>query len=588
MKRIATRFKPFAPRAPEISVRERPRLRLAHLHLEGIVKQALDTARTRLMFSAGLFILAFLAIGARLVDVTLLRQGTEPRVATSEQSGPLRMDRADITDRNGVLLATNLETASLYANPRQIAKPVEAARQIAGVLPDLSADELTAHLSAHRSFVWIKRNLTPKQEYEVNRLGIPGLYFQREERRIYPQGALMSHVVGFSDIDNKGLAGVEESFDKRLRDDSAPLRLSLDVRVQHILHEELSQAMHDYAAAGAVGVVSDIRTGEVTAMVSLPDFDPNDPTNDPDDARFNRATLGVYEMGSTFKIFTTAMALESKVATLDDTYDASNPIHVARFTINDYHPQSRWLSVPEIFIYSSNIGAAKMALDVGAERQQAYLRRLGLLEPAHIQLPEVGAPQLPSPWRELSTMTIGYGHGLSVSPLQMASAVATVMDDGIAHDPTLLRVSPDARPQGRRVLSDSTSDALRRLMRLNVVDGTGKKAEEAGYLVGGKTGTAEKSSNGGYNRKALLSSFVAAFPMDEPRYVVLVMFDEPKASAETSGFATGGWTAAPVAGRVIARMAPVVGVSPIDEDAPEIQAQMAVDVGARGRRLASY
>jgi cell division protein FtsI (penicillin-binding protein 3) len=558
------------------------------LRLEGIAKQALETGRMRLMFSGGLFLLAFFVMALRLVDITLLRPAAEPRSTAGETAGPLRMDRADIVDRNGVLLATNLETASLYANPRQVLDAIQAAQQLAGVVPDLSESELAEKLASHRAFVWIKRNITPKQEYEVNRLGIPGLYFQREERRVYPQGSLVSHVVGFDDIDNKGLSGIEAAFDKNLREETAPLRLSLDVRVQHILRDELTHAVADFDAEGAVGIVMDVGTGEVTAMVSLPDFDPNEAGKEPEDARFNRATLGLYEMGSTFKIFTTAMALESGVATLGDGYDASSPIHIARFVINDFHPQGRWLSLPEIFIYSSNIGAAKMALDVGGSRQQAFLRRLGLLQPAHIEIPEVGAPLVPSPWREINTMTVGYGHGLSVSPLQMTAAVAAIMNGGVAHDATLLRVAPDTHLEGRRVVSDSTSDALRRLMRLNVVEGTGKKAEVPGYLVGGKTGTAEKTAGAGYSRKALLSSFVAAFPMDAPRYIVLVMLDEPKASPETHGYATGGWTAAPVAGRVIARVAPLMGLMPIDQDAPEVQAGMLVDVNSRGRRLASF
>jgi cell division protein FtsI (penicillin-binding protein 3) len=558
------------------------------LRLEGIAKQALETGRMRLMFSGGLFLLAFFVMALRLVDITLLRPAAEPRSTAGETAGPLRMDRADIVDRNGVLLATNLETASLYANPRQVLDAIQAAQQLAGVVPDLSESELVEKLASHRAFVWIKRNITPKQEYEVNRLGIPGLYFQREERRVYPQGSLVSHVVGFDDIDNKGLSGIEAAFDKTLREETAPLRLSLDVRVQHILRDELTHAVADFDAEGAVGIVMDVGTGEVTAMVSLPDFDPNEAGKEPEDARFNRATLGLYEMGSTFKIFTTAMALESGVATLGDGYDASSPIHIARFVINDFHPQGRWLSLPEIFIYSSNIGAAKMALDVGGSRQQAFLRRLGLLQPAHIEIPEVGAPLVPSPWREINTMTVGYGHGLSVSPLQMTAAVAAIMNGGVAHDATLLRVAPDTHLEGRRVVSDSTSDALRRLMRLNVVEGTGKKAEVPGYLVGGKTGTAEKTAGAGYSRKALLSSFVAAFPMDAPRYIVLVMLDEPKASPETHGYATGGWTAAPVTGRVIARVAPLMGLIPIDQDAPEVQAGMLVDVNSRGRRLASF
>jgi len=558
------------------------------LRVEGLAKQALETGRTRLMFCGCLFLLAFGVMALRLIDVTVWRAAAEPQSAANETAGSLRFDRADIIDRNGVLLATNLETASLYANPRQILDPAHAAGRIVGALPELSEADVAAKLGSNRSFVWLKRNMTPKQEYEVNRLGIPGLYFKREESRVYPQGPLAAHYVGFADIDNKGLSGVEAGLDKELGQSTAPLRLSLDIRVQHVLREELARAMAEFRAVGAVGIVMDANTGEVAAMTSLPDFDPNDAGGEPADERFNRATLGTYEMGSTFKIFTTAMALESGVATMHDGYDATNPIHVARFTINDYHPQSRWLSLPEIFIYSSNIGAAKMALDVGTKRQQDFLGRLGLLEPARVELPEVGAPLVPSPWREINTLTISYGHGLSVSPLQMTAAVAAVLNGGMFHDPTLLRAGYGKERAGRRVLSESTSDDLRRLMRLNVVEGTGKQAEVPGYLVGGKTGTAEKNAGGNYSRKALLSSFVAAFPMDAPRYVVFVMLDEPKGTEATHGFATAGWTAAPVAGRVIARMGPLVGITPIDENAPEIQAAMLLDINSRGRRLASF
>ncbi|MGB8273821.1 MAG: penicillin-binding protein 2 [Alphaproteobacteria bacterium] len=553
----------------------------------GHVRQAIETGRTRLVLSGALFAMGFLVIGLRLVDVTMFRQGAEPALSSAPQADQLRMERADIVDRNGVILATSLETASLYAHPKQVIDAAEAAKELAAVLPDLDQQETAARLASNRAFVWIRRNLTPKQEYAVNRLGVPGLYFQREDRRVYPYGALASHAVGFADIDNKGLAGAENEFDAKLREGTRPLQLSLDIRVQNIVHEELAGAMREFDAAGAAGVVLDVRTGEVLAMVSLPDFDPNEPAAFDSEARFNRATLGIYEMGSTFKIFTTAMALESGVATIEDGYDASDPIRVARFTIRDYKPKGRWLSIPEIFVYSSNIGAAKMALDVGAARQRAFLGRLGLLQPATIELPEVGSPMVPSPWREINTMTVGYGHGLAVSPVQMAAAVAPMVNGGVLHPATLLKAAASGA-QGARVLSEKTSDEIRRLMRLNVVEGTGTHAAVPGYLVGGKTGTAEKNADGNYNRKSLLSSFVASFPMNEPRYVVLVMLDEPKGNAETHGYATGGWVAAPAAGAVIARMASLVGIEPVDEEAPEIREALNLDLSSRGRRLASY
>ena len=560
----------------------------ARLRLDGLAKQAMETGRNRLVLGGALFALAFLVVAVRLADVALFSQGKEPRLARAPAGAPAQMERADIVDRNGVLLATNLVTASLYAHPRRILSAEDAAAKLAEALPSLDRAELRARLESGRAFVWLKRNLTPRQQYAVNRLGIPGLYFQREERRVYPQGALTSHVVGYSDIDNRGLAGIERFLDDALREGGAPLRLSLDIRIQHILRQELMRAARKFRAQAATGVVMDARTGETLAMVSLPDFDPNAPGRNAEAARFNRATLGVYEMGSTFKIFTTALALETGVVTLEDGYDATDPIRVSRFVIRDFHPQRRWLSVPEIFLYSSNIGSAKMALDTGGKAQRRFLGKLGLLSPARIELAEVGTPLTPSPWRDINTMTVAYGHGVAVAPVQMAAAVAAVVNGGVLRPPTLLYPGADAVPAGERVLSPETSAQMRWLMRLNVLEGTGKKVAVPGYAVGGKTGTAEKTVAGRYGRKALLSSFVAAFPIGDPRYVLLVVLDEPKGIKETHGYATGGWVAAPTVARVIARMAPAVGLEPIEEAPQETPTEMLVNVDSRGRRLASY
>jgi cell division protein FtsI (penicillin-binding protein 3) len=560
----------------------------AGLRLEGLAKQALETGRNRLVFTGAMFLLAFLVVGVRLVDVALIKEGKEPTLVRTPAPQELRMERADIVDRNGVLLATNLATASLYAHPGRVLDAEEAAAKLVRALPFLNQAEVRARLESNRAFVWLRRNLTPRQQYEVNRLGIPGLYFRREEQRVYPHGPVAAHVVGFSDIDNRGLAGMERSFDDVLGGGGKPLRLSLDIRLQHILRQELLGAVAEFRAIGATGLILDARTGEVVAMVSLPDFDPNEPGDRPEAARFNRASLGVYEMGSTFKIFTTAMALEAGAVTFEDGYDATDPIRVSRFTIRDYKPKRRWLSVPEIFVYSSNIGAAKMALDVGGKAQRAFLGRLGLLSAAPLEIAEVGAPMVPSPWREITTMTVAYGHGLAVAPVQMAAATAAIVNGGIAHPPTLLRRRAGDAPAGERVLSERTSEQMRRLLRLNVVKGTGKKAAVPGYLVGGKTGTAEKTIAARYNRKALLSSFIGTFPMYEPRYVVLVLLDEPKGTEETLGYATGGWVAAPAVGRVIARMALLLGIEPIDEDAPAVQEAMLVKLGSREREVASF
>jgi cell division protein FtsI (penicillin-binding protein 3) len=531
------------------------------IRLDGLRKQAIERGRNRLLMAGLMFVIGFSTIGLRLVDLALIQNGAEPRLAESPVDQRLRMDRADIVDRNGIILATSLPTASLYADPKLVLDPRDAARRLARALPDLSESEVVARLESDRRFVWIRRHLTPQEKYAVNRLGIPGFYFQNDERRVYPQGRLAAHVLGFTDVDNHGLSGVEKFFDDALSDGTAPVRLAIDLRVQYILRHELAAAMDEFNAIGATGLVLDARNGEVLAMVSLPDFDPNAPEVGDSAARFNRATLGVYEMGSTFKVFTVAMALESGVVSLDGGYDASHPMRLAGFTINDYKPKHRWLSVPEIFIYSSNIGAAKMALDLGGKAQKHYLKELDLLRPARIELPEIGSPLLPATWRDINTATIAYGHGLSVSPLQLASAVAAPVDGGVIRPATLLKRLPGEQPIGQQVLSPKTSAAMRWLFRLNVTHGTGKRADVPGLEVGGKTGTSEKAGLHGYRKNKLLSSFVAAFPMSDPRYVVVALIDEPKGTKKTHGYATGGIVAAPVVQHVISRMAPILGVS---------------------------
>ena len=549
--------------------------------------RALEVSRNRLLVTGSVLLIAFIAISVRLIDVALLQEAREPRVVYAPRAQAMRMDRADIVDRNGVLLATNLTTASLHANPRKVIDADAAARQLVTALPALREAKIARILKTDRAFVWLRRNLTPRQQWRVNSLGIPGLYFQSAETRAYPNGALAAHILGYVDIDHRGLAGVEKSFDASLRDNAAPLRLTIDSRVQYILRAELSQAMTEFRAIGAAGIVLDVRNGEVLAMTSLPDFDPNMAGSVRAGQRFNRASLGVYELGSTFKIFTVAMALEYGVVKMSGGYDATKPLRIARFTIRDFHAKKRWLSVPEIFMYSSNIGAAKMARDIGGEAQREFFSRLGMLRAATIELPEVGAPLIPSPWRPVNTMTIGYGHGMAVSPLQLVAGVAAMVNGGLVNRTTLIR--SDAAPApGKRIISKRTSDEMRRLMRLVVVKGTGKNAAAPGYVVGGKTGTADKSGRGGYRGEALISSFVAAFPMQAPRYVVLAVLDEPRGNKSTAGFATGGWVAAPIVRRIIERAAPLLGVLPVDEDAPAIRQALGIRLKKEERQLASF
>ncbi|HEX6959557.1 MAG TPA: penicillin-binding protein 2 [Ferrovibrio sp.] len=565
------------------------------VRLEGAAKQVLDTCRARLVIGIGLFSLTFVVLAGRLVELTVFRGAAEPAIArvNPDLSAPtVLMNRQAIVDRNGNMLATNLKVASLYADPHKVLNAQEAAVRLAQVLPELSAGEVQAKLTSGRSFVWLKRGLTPREEYEVNRLGIPGLYFQPEQRRVYPQGSLAVHVLGYTDIDGNGISGIEQYFDEQLRDPSRtgdPLQLSIDIRVQHVVRDELAKAVDYFQAIGGGGIVMDIYTGEILALVSLPDFDPADPGSASKDARFNRITLGVYEMGSTMKTLNTAMALDYGVAKLSSSYDATHPIRIGRFTIHDDHPKARWLTVPEIYMYSSNIGSAKMAVDVGPERQREFMARLGMLSKPAIELPEVGAPLVPRNWKTTETMTIAFGHGLSVTPLQLCTATAAMINGGVLHPPTLIKRPPGLPVPGHQVISREVSDIMRKLMLLVVEDGTGKKAEVNGYLVGGKTGTSEKvSGRGGYNHKALFNTFVAGFPMNNPRYIVQIMLDEPKGNKSTYGYATAGWTSAPTASRVISRIAPLLGVPPVDEDSPAIKQAMYVpNVTLPEKKLAS-
>ena len=560
------------------------------IRIEGDRKTAIEMGRNRLMVAGALFTAAFTVIGIRVIDVSVFSENTEPRYTRSIAKDEKHNGRADIVDRNGVLMATSLSTASLFANPRLVLDPEQAALKLATALPDIDVKVIEKKLRSNRGFVWLKRHLTPRQQYAVNRLGIPALNFQREARRMYPMGSLAAHALGFTDIDNKGLTGIERYFDKELRTRQDNMALSIDVRVQHVLEHELGVAMKKFSAIGAAGLVMDVTTGEVVAMSSLPSFDPNQPNAIAQDLRFNRTTLGVYEMGSTFKIFTTAMALDAGTVSLHGGYDATNPIRVARFTIRDFHAKKRWLSVPEIFMYSSNIGTVKMALDVGIPGHRNFLTTIGMMKPVAIELSETGSPLSPNRWREINSMTISFGHGLAVSPLHLVASVSAMVNGGIYRTPTLIRRNPSETPVGKRVITAETSAKMRRLMRLVVKNGTGRNAAAPGYLVGGKTGTAEKVSGRGYKKKALISSFVAAFPMHKPRYVVLAMLDEAKGTKETFGYATGGWVAAPVVGAVVRRIAPVLGMRPIKETDP-VRETLSIEISgksARERRVATH
>jgi len=529
-------------------------------------------AKARLGLAIAAFAVVYLIIGARLVlyavapDVHVVRRSTAgDRVATS---------RPDILDRNGEILASDVMTPSLFAEPKRIIDADEASELLTAVIPDLDGTDLRERLASKRGFAWLKREITPKQQKDVHHLGLPGVGFLTENKRVYPSGAEISHVVGHVNVDNQGIAGIEKWLDGRgLADlhlagfasdsNQEPIQLALDLRVQHAMRDELFAARAKFKAQAAAGIITDVRTGEIISMVSIPDYDSNNPREALDPTRINRLTTGVYEMGSTFKALTIGMGLDSGKMNLATTFDARLPLRYGKFSISDYHAQNRVLNVAEIFTYSSNIGAARVALRLGVEEHKAFLKKLGQLDRLRTELPESAEPILPRRWGELNTVTIAFGHGLSVAPLQSVMGVAALVNGGLLIPPTFLKRSEqEARALAKQVVKPETSMQMRYLMRLNVEKGSARRADVPGYYVGAKTGTAEKVVNGRYSKTKLLTDFMAVMPADNPRYLVLIMLDEPQGIPETHGFATAGWNAAPTSAKVIARVAPLLGLEP--------------------------
>lgn len=542
------------------------------VELEGSQKGAIRVARSRTVLVALVFLGLYAAIAGRLVQLAQMDTAQAGFRLTAKDE--IATTRPSLLDRNGEILATDIQAASLYAEPRRIVDRDEVAERLLTVLPDLDEADLRRRLASKRGFIWLKREITPKQQADIHSLGLPGLGFLPEKRRFYPSGPIAAHVIGHVNVDNQGIAGLEKYLDDAgladLRDfgfarnqTMEPVRLSVDLRVQHVLRDELAKAKAFFKADAASGIVLNAKTGEVFGLASLPDYNPNNPATALDDDRINRVTAGVYEMGSTFKALTTAMALDSGRIHLSDQFDATNPIRAGGFTISDFHAKKRPLSVSEIFIYSSNIGTAKMALNLGKDAHQDFLRRLGLLTRLKTELPENRRPLAPRDWTDLSTMTISFGHGLAVAPIQAASATAALLNGGRLVTPTFfVRSEEEARQVGEQVLRPETSRQMRYLFKLNSEKGSGRKANVLGYRVGGKTGTSEKVVNGRYAKDRLFTSFLSAFPMDDPQFVVLIMLDEPKAAEGTFGYATAGYNAAPTAGKVIHRIAPMLGIRP--------------------------
>src|ERR1700742_4395109 len=527
-------------------------------------------ARARVGFVMLAFVLVYAVIGGRLVMFAAGGDAHGARRTVTDNATA----RPDIVDRNGEVLATDVKAPSLFGEPRRIIDKDEAIELLTATLPDLDTSEVRERLSGRKGFVWLKREITPQQQQDIHRLGLRGIGFLRENKRVYPTGNEVAHLIGLVNIDNQGIAGLEKWLDNNGLADlhragfatdrmQQPIELSVDLRVEHALRDELLKAKEKFHTKAASGLVTNVRTGEIIAMVSLPDFDPNNPKEAHDPDRINRLTTGVYEMGSTFKAFTLAMALDSGKSGLDSTWDARGPLHYGKFAIHDDEPKGRFLNMREVFTFSSNVGAARIALSQGVEAHKAFLRKMGQLDRLRTELPESAAPLLPKRWSELNTITIAFGHGMAVAPLQAVMGVSALANGGLLIPPTFLKRSEEeARAIAKRVIKPETSEKMRFLMRLNAEIGTARKADVAGYYIGGKTGTAEKVVNGRYAKKRVLTAFTAIIPADKPQYQLLIMLDEPQATKETYGFITSGWNAVPTAGKVVSRIAPILGIEP--------------------------
>jgi cell division protein FtsI (penicillin-binding protein 3) len=550
------------------AARETPAFRLLHLFT-----LRHDKSTRRIKIIAGAFALIYCVIAGKLIYFGLhpeLRQAIH-----QSASDTVAAARPDILDRNGAILATDIKVTSIFAEPRRIIDRDDAVDQLTNIFPDLDPQELRSKLGSRKGFVWVRRAVTPKQQQEVYHLGLPGIGFMQENKRVYPNGPIAAHVLGYANIDGIGTSGLEKYIDGEgladlhdagfdlTTEDLKPVVTSLDLNATYAVRDELAKGVEKFKAKAGAAAILDVNTGEVIAMASLPDFDPNNPVDALDPNRINRMSVGVYEMGSTFKALSIAMALDCGKVTLNSQIDARDSLRYGHFTIHDFHAQRRYLTVPEVFTYSSNIGAARMALMVGVEGHKAFLAKMGQLTELHTELPETAKPLVPRNWGELNTMTIAFGQGLNVAPLQALMAVGALVNGGILIKPTFLKRSEeDAKRGAPRVVKPETSESLRYLMRLNAEVGSARKADIDGYFVGGKTGTADKIFHGHYSNDKVQTTFMAIVPSDKPKYLFFTMLDEPQSLPETDGYHTAAWNAGMITGQIIERVGPLLGIAP--------------------------
>lgn len=552
-----------------------PRLNFFHWEQEAI--------HSRLMITIFVFILCFFCLIYRLISVT------SHHYLKSIHTDETNNLRREIVDRNGEYLAVNIPSSSLYLNPNKAVDLNESLKKLSKIIPILDFKKIHKEVKDGKKFIWIHKDITPKLQNEILSLGLSGFNFEKENRRVYTFGNILSHIIGYVGRDFIGLAGLERSYDKFLSDHQSNkgknLQLSIDVRLQTILSEEIDKTIKDFTAKGGAGVIIDPNNGEILALVSKPDFDPHNPASASKEALFNAASHGAFEIGSVFKALTIAIGIDTNATTIHDAYDLTY-MKVGKFVLKDYHPMKGFYTVPEIFLHSSNIGVAQIMLEVGRDNLKQYLKKLGLLNQLQIEIPERSFPLYPSDekWNDLSTVTMSYGYGLSISPLHFAQSILPMVNGGYKVPLTLIKSQSSVKhTEDTRVFKESTCKAMKQLFRLVVKEGTGRNAEVKGYLVGGKTGTANKQINGKYAQKSHISSFIAIMPASAPKYVIYIMIDDPKGTKETHGFSTAGWTAAPAVRRVIEKMVTLYGLDPIDENDIQVQEIMNMDYKIENR-----
>ena len=537
---------------------------IGFLHNDFSIKNNLKLRRIKLSICSLLLIFSFTIIGYKTFSLASITKVNKNLISSKKNQQSLfsKLNRGNIYGRNGELLATTIDVNSLNINPQEILNKNETIKKLNKIFPELKEESLWRKLNTKKRYVNLLREISPKQYVLLLEEGIEGIKIEAKDKRIYPNNNLASHILGGTDIDGKGIAGIEKSFNEKLLN-GEDITISIHNGIQYITEKIMSEQIKKFDAEGGAGIVMNAINGEIYAITSLPDYNANNYNNINNLNLFNKATKGIYELGSTLKLITAAVAFESEYVKENDVFDVSTPLKVSSRTIRDFHPLNYRLNIPEIIVHSSNIGSAKIAKKIGTSTQLKYLKSLGLMDKLDLEIPELGKPQVLKDGKLLTTMTISYGHGIAITPLHLASATATIVNDGVEIKPTLL--ISNSKLSNKRIFSSETSKKMKSIMRLVVSSkhGTAKKAQATGYLVGGKTGTAEKvNQNGGYSKKQNIVAFTAAYPMNSPQFVITIMIDNPKGQKFSSGYRTAGWVAAPVIKRLVTRISPILNIKP--------------------------